>query len=411
MVSSGRFTPAMLRPENGGGYRFAGAASRGDDCPERNRTTAVSRVELRLCQGYSVPYGDHPYNLPSLTERIVLSLPKIVSLFSGAGGLDLGFSQERFPLELAVDISPSAINTHRRNFPQSKAIVADLVELGPQGLLDALEGRLDDGDEIGIIGGPPCQGFSRANVSASPDDPRNLLPMTYLDLVEALRSRYKVRFVLFENVLGIRDKKHADSFAGILSRFAQMGFSSSVEVYRAEEFGVPQRRRRVIISAFDDPEALAAFNPNKSPDVARTVRDAIHELPDPAFFSRSLQPTDIPHHPNHWTMAPRSSKFGARDGSAAVSTGRSFRRLLWDQPSPTVAYGHREIHVHPDGARRLSIFEAMLLQGFPDTFVLEGTLSAQVEQVSNAVPPPLARELARAAAHALERSADAIERT
>ena len=83
-------------------------------------------------------------------------------------------------------------------------------------------------------------------------------------------------------------------------------------------------------------------------------------------------------------------------------TGRSFRRLKWDQPSPTVAYGHREIHVHPSGRRRLSIYEAMLLQGFPDEFVLEGNLSAQVEQVSNAVPPPLARSLATAIKEALQ---------
>ena len=90
----------------------------------------------------------------------------------------------------------------------------------------------------------------------------------------------------------------------------------------------------------------------------------------------------------------------------AQRAGRSFRRLEWDKPSPTVAYGHREIHVHPDGRRRLSIFEAMRLQGFPTDFVLEGTFSSQVEQVSNAVPPPLAEALATAIKVAMRKGGD-----
>src|SRR5207253_642295 len=77
------------------------------------------------------------------------------------------------------------------------------------------------------------------------------------------------------------------------------------------------------------------------------------------------------------------------------SDGRSFKRLKWGDVSPTVAYGNREIHVHPEGARRLTILEAMLLQGFPRDYALTGTLSAQVTQVSNAVPPPIAEAIAR----------------
>jgi endonuclease III len=122
-----------------------------------------------------------------------------------------------------------------------------------------------------------------------------------------------------------------------------------------------------------------------------TVRDAIGALPVPAFFQRNLNPAEIPHHQNHWTMNPKSPKFS----NGFEKSGRSFRKLSWDQPSPTVAYGHREMHVHPSGTRRVSIFEAMLLQGFPSTYQLLGNFSEQVEQVSNAVPPPLASALAR----------------
>src|SRR6185295_6986267 len=106
-----------------------------------------------------------------------------------------------------------------------------------------------------------------------------------------------------------------------------------------------------------------------------------------------------PIHPNHWTMQPKSERF--LNPGAARTDARSFKRLDWEQASPTVAFGHREIHVHPSGRRRLSIHEAMRLQGFPFEFVLEGNLSEQVEQVSNAVPPPLARSVARAVKRAL----------
>ena len=145
-----------------------------------------------------------------------------------------------------------------------------------------------------------------------------------------------------------------------------------------------------------------AFKPQKIQSNKLTVRAAIEGLPDPAYFARNLERSSIPFHENHWTMRPVSKRF--RHPEQAAPSGRSFRRLQWDEPSPTVAYGHREIHVHPSGRRRLSIFEAMLLQGFPRKFVLEGNLSAQVEQVSNAVPPPLAHSLASAIAKALTTS-------
>ena len=130
-----------------------------------------------------------------------------------------------------------------------------------------------------------------------------------------------------------------------------------------------------------------------------TVREAIGGLKAPAFFKHGLEPKDIPVHPNHWTMQPRSPRFA--NPLANTVDGRSFKRLKWNVASPTIAFGHREIHVHPDGRRRLSIYEALLLQGFPETFVLEGNLSEQVEQVSNAVPPPLARSVACAVKLAL----------
>jgi DNA (cytosine-5)-methyltransferase 1 len=323
-----------------------------------------------------------------------MALPRIVSLFSGAGGLDLGFKRAGFPLTFAVDISPAAIETHRRNFKGSTSLAADLVELGPGGVLSQLDGLLKAGEPIGVIGGPPCQGFSRANTASVPNDPRNRLPLLYLQVVQALQGRYRVEFVLFENVLGIRDAKHSVTFRGVLSKFREIGLTPYVGEYSALDYGLAQTRKRVIISGFRDAEVARNFKPRKVKSSDLTVRSVIGTLPEPAFFARDLDKSKIPLHENHWTMRPVSKRFSRPGGSDRA--GRSFRRLEWDKPSPTVAYGHREIHVHPDGCRRLSIYEAMLLQGFPSDFVLEGTLSAQVEQVSNAVPPPLAEALANA---------------
>lgn len=328
-----------------------------------------------------------------------MALPKIVSLFSGAGGLDLGYRDSGFPLAFAVDSSEWAIKTHQRNFKDCTSIAADLIDLQPSGVLKRLTDVLTDGEAIGVIGGPPCQGFSRANPAALASDPRNQLPILYLAIVEELQKRYDVHFVLFENVLGIKDMKHEIAFQGILTKLEQLGFSERVDEYCALDFEVPQNRRRVIISAFTSRAAANMFVPKTTPRTNLDVRAAIGGLPDPVYFTRGLIPADIPHHPNHWTMQPVSKRFSDPDG--APTGTRSFRRLSWDKPSPTVAYGHREIHVHPDGHRRLSIYEAMRLQGFPPEFILEGPLSAQVEQVSNAVPPPLARALAEATIHAL----------
>lgn len=328
-----------------------------------------------------------------------MALPKIVSLFSGAGGLDLGYHDAGFPLIFAVDSSPFAIQTHQRNFPGTTSVAADLVELQPEGVLRHLRALLSPGDSIGVIGGPPCQGFSRANTGSAANDSRNKLPLLYLEIVQALQEKYDVQFVLFENVLGIRDPKHSVVFSGLLSKFQELGLDAGVKEYSALDFGVAQTRNRLIISAFSCSEVAAAFVPAQIPRKNLTVRFVIGNLPEPAFFSRDLRPDHIPHHPNHWTMRPVSKRFSDPAGSA--QGGRSFRRLSWDKPSPTVAYGHREIHVHPDGRRRLSMYEAMLIQSFPPEFVLEGTLSAQVEQVSNAVPPPFARALAEASKKAL----------
>ena len=330
-------------------------------------------------------------------RKPIAKLPKIVSLFSGAGGLDHGFKSVGFELSAAFDISSAAIETHKRNFPSAVSTAADLIELGPKGVSSLVRSTLPPGSRIGIIGGPPCQGFSRANTTATASDPRNKLPKLYIEIVRELQAHFLVEFVVFENVLGMRDKKHSASYQNLLSGLRTLGFNVTEKELCALDFGVPQTRKRIVLSAIRAELGAKSVHPRKRKGLA-TVQDAIGTLPQPRFFSRDLTENDIPHHPNHWTMNPVSPRFRMK---AAVHGGRCFKQLSWEKPSPTIAFGHREIYVHPSGTRRLSIFEAMLLQGFPRSFVLKGNLSEQVEQVSNAVPPPLAKSLAAAIRHAL----------
>ncbi|RML85497.1 DNA cytosine methyltransferase [Pseudomonas savastanoi] len=324
--------------------------------------------------------------------------PQIVSLFCGAGGLDLGFHEQGFQISLAIDISSAAIKTHKRNFPKTPSFSADLIKLGPEGVFNLVAENIPFGAKIGVIGGPPCQGFSRANTASYAKDPRNKLPNLYVQIVKKLQTQYQVEFVVFENVLGMRDKKHNQTYNTLIKRLSKLKFDITEKELCAIDFGVPQIRKRIILSALRK-GIYGPVTPLKK-EGHTTIKPLLHLLPEPVYFKRSMVPSDIPYHVNHWTMTPKSVKF--LNPEAPLPASRSFRRLSWDKPSPTVAYGNREIHIHPNGRRRLSIFEAMLLQGFPETFVLEGNFSQQVEQVSNAVPPPMGSSIARAVITAME---------
>lgn len=328
----------------------------------------------------------------------VRALPKIVSLFSGAGGLDRGFKDAGFQVAVAFDASKAAIRTHKRNFPRTESAVIDLVEVKPSGVAALVMEKIPPGERIGVIGGPPCQGFSRANTTARSDDPRNELPGIYLKIIAELQRIYTVEFVVFENVLGIGDKKHTSVYKALVAGVSALGFVTKEMELCALDFGVPQNRRRIVLSGMRSGQGYTEVRPRKRKG-KNTVRDAIGGLQAPVFFQRGLSPMEFPVHPNHWTMKPKSARF--LNPCATGVDGRSFKRLAWQKASPTIAFGHREIHVHPNGLRRLSLYEALQLQGFPHDFVLEGNLSEQVEQVSNAVPPPLARSLARAVRRAL----------
>ena len=325
---------------------------------------------------------------------MLLSDLELLSLFCGAGGLDEGFRQAGFTTSLAIDKDLQCVRTFETNHPNAIAAQNDINELSLS-VLDRLVNR--EIAPIGVLGGPPCQSFSVSNVHQRDDDSRHDLPISYARLLGRLNKRNPISFFVFENVPGLLGKKHRHRYEQFKNEFMKVGFQLHEHRLNAMHYGVPQDRSRIFIVGINiGKHPNAQWKPpereNRRPP---TVRETIEGLPEPVLNKKGMDPETFPAHPNHWCMVPRSKKFsdsGAlREGQAH---GRSFRTLAWDRPSWAVAYGHREVHCHPKGHRRLSMFEAMLLQSFPKGYRLTGNISAQVRLVSDAVPPRLAWHLA-----------------
>jgi DNA (cytosine-5)-methyltransferase 1 len=324
----------------------------------------------------------------------------VISLFSGSGGLDTGFAQAGFTPVLAFDNEPAACLTFKTNHPTAHIIRKDLSDVQPGYILDRLGELPYPVRPIGVIGGPPCQAFSMSNVFKNSDDPRAKLPLSYANILRDLNRAYELDFFVFENVMGLKHPMHAKEFAAFKQFFGKAGFTIFEGELDACNFGVAQVRKRVFLVGFNAEKygTLTDFEFPNGNGRRCSVRDAIGHLGEPVRFDRNLTPEEISRragHVNHWCMAPRSKKFDNGFLKEGEVKGRAFRVLAWDEPSWTVAYGHREVHVHPSGKRRLSVYEAMLLQGYPPDYRLMGTLSDQIRLVSDAVAPPVAAALAR----------------
>ena len=329
---------------------------------------------------------------------------QLLSLFCGAGGLDLGFEQAGFSIEVAIDVRPSSVESYNHNRRGAPGHVCDVRQLTAVGL-NRIAG--ENFAPIGIIGGPPCQSFSRA-AHSSEDDYRHQLPFEFSRILGELNHCSPVKFFVFENVPGLLKKRHADRYGAIRAAFEEEGFEVANAIVNASWFGVAQNRPRLILVGFNRSlyPGLSWTPPEIEVAEPVPVKSLLQNLPDPVFWTRNLDRSKIKPHPNHWCMTPKSRKFKTSGALVpGTSRGRSFRMLHWDWPSPTIAYGNREVHVHPTGRRRLSVYEAMLLQGFPASYELCGTLSDQISQVSEAVPPPMGHAIARGVRGALQRYA------
>jgi len=302
---------------------------------------------------------------------------EVISLFSGAGGLDLGFVKAGAEIIWANDIWADAAETYRKNIG-NHIIVADIRQLNTKSIPEA---------EV-IIGGFPCLGFTIAKgKNRRPDDPYNFLYKEYLRLVNEL----KPRAFLIENVTGMAQGNAFKSlFESMINGFKKVGYLVLFKILNAADYGVPQKRRRILIlGTRNDLNATPRF-----PEITHskyntlektapwiTLRDAIGDLPE------DFDPLHDPEHVGSSHVVKINGYVGNR-------------KLSWDEPSPTITgrgsrTGGPVIHPHPSLQRRLSVKECKRLQSFPDDFEFKGSISSMYAQIGNAVPPLLAFRVAQ----------------
>lgn len=293
---------------------------------------------------------------------------KIISLFAGAGGLDLGFTQAGFEIAWAIDNDADAVETYKKNLG-SHAVLGDILDV------DFLSVESPDG----IVGGFPCQGFSVANTGRKVDDSRNTL---YLSFVRAVRV-LKPKFFLAENVKGILSLGKGEVFRHILDDFSESGYTCKYALVNSSHYGVPQSRQRVLILGIRDDLNPGDFEWPPSPtskDSPPTIGKALEDIPDP----------DGEHDLLNHVYSQFKLKFNGYISNRPVDPNK---------PSPTITArgdhkgGAMIIH-HPSNTRRLTCREAAIVQGFPMNFEFVGSMTSVYKQIGNAVPPPLAKAAA-----------------
>ncbi len=380
--------------------------------------------------------------------RAQATRPIAVDLFSGAGGMSLGFEQAGFDVVAAVEYDPVHAATHAFNFPDCEILCRDISTLTAADVLAVAKrgferlhpkaewpGRLD-----ALIGGPPCQGFSTGG-KRNKDDERNNLLLHYVRLVEELKPR---TFCL-ENVAGLLEKKfdvvREEAFARL--RKAGYAISGTEKPVNSLEFRVPQSRRRVIVLGALGSNAPSRPTPSSAPNVS--VAEAFEGLPSPSEYEALLTSDEVPlnaddikrresiqgayarilagmaplpgdkSRPRLWepelltgsrrtTHTTSTVERFAATGLGAVEPKSRLYRLPLEGPSRTLRAGtgsERGSHtsprpIHPREDRVITVREAARLHGYPDWFRFHTTNWHGHRQVGNSVPPPLARAAARA---------------
>lgn len=338
---------------------------------------------------------------------------KIIDLFCGCGGLSLGFEMAGFESALAIDLWKDAIVTYNHNRRNKVGICEDIHNLTDE----YLESLNRDGDIIGVVGGPPCQGYSTVG-TRDINDPRNHLYIQYCRVVERVRPQF---FVL-ENVKGLTTLMGGMFKDDIYNRFTALGYKVVYKIINASHYGVPQNRQRVFFVGIRDEEFTF---PAADESHIITCSDALSDLPP-------LDDNDGDYLAHDYLSAPQNEyQKWVRNGSQTILNhqitkhseqtkeiismipdggkikdlpkeywairkyNKAFERMSSQRPSNTVDTGHRN-YFHYSENRIPTARENARLQSFPDTFEFLGTRTSQYKQIGNAVPPLLAYAIAKA---------------
>ena len=299
---------------------------------------------------------------------------KIVSLFSGAGGLDLGFKMAGHEIVWANDIFIDAVDTYKNNLG-NHILCKDIFSVS--------DNEVPDCDIV--IGGFPCQGFSVANTKRDANDERNLL---YKQLIRIISAK-KPKFFLAENVKGIFSLAKGAVIQMILGDLTSLGYCVQAKILNAADYGVPQIRQRVFIIGvrndidfyFEYPRPTHSANGSDGLLDWVNVGDALSIFPDPD------EPNSVPNH----EYSKYKLRFNGYLGHRTIDPLK---------PAPTVTArgddkGGVVVLHHPNNQRRMSCRELATVQSFPEDYVFSGNRSSVYRQIGNAVPPLLAYAVAK----------------
>jgi DNA (cytosine-5)-methyltransferase 1 len=334
---------------------------------------------------------------------------RLASLFSGAGGLDLGFERalggKAFHVVWANEYDKTITPTFRKNFPKTTLVEGSIAAINEENLraddLSLLPKDGPNGAIVGLLGGPPCQSWSEAGARRGSDDPRGQLFFEYIRILRLL----KPAFFLAENVSGILFERHREALARILEEFRMAGYNVYYTKLNAADYDVPEDRERVIFVGFrSDLPLNQPFEFPRPIERSKTL-EVIRKW---SATAKPFDPVNRDDHQNEWMEGGFSPIFLSRN-----------RVRDWNEPSFTVQATARHAPIHPDAGkmiktgtdrfefapgseekglvRRLTVREAAEVQTFPSDFIFEYTnIVNGYKMVGNAVPVRLAEHLAGA---------------
>lgn len=392
-----------------------------------SRSYSGSPLIQMMLSDSGIVYDSITHCFYCIPRNVISGVPlKVISLFSGSGGLDIGLEAAGFDVAACVEIDKDCWKTLElnRQWPVFKKYDSDITKISTEELLDF--SGLKIGEAALVVGGAPCQPFSNMGKREGINNQQE--GTLFQHFVRIVKEAQPVGFI-FENVSGFLQKKHGEIIEHMKTEFSKLGYSSTVALLNAADYGVPQVRRRVFIMGRRDgldvglPLPKFSEHPKQTEqhfEQARidlpwrikkwiTVRDAFDTIPTGAFdrsdclglkHSAEMQTRmshisgkmNFKHLPDH--LKPNCWKTGKHQGAD------TFGRLQWDRPSVTIrtcAYNpSKGRYIHPVENRGLNTLEMALLQSFPEKWRFFGSLMSVGRQIGNAVPPLLAEEMGHA---------------
>ena len=326
-----------------------------------------------------------------------------IDLFSGAGGLHLGFENAGFNIDLCLDNNDIVEKTHRRNFPHIPMINKDVREVS----VDEIRKYLAHDDLDVVIGGPPCQGFSTIGKRVSSNrekreeyDPRNELVLVYARLIRELHPK----FIVMENVKGILTLANGAYLQNVMALLKDAGYNAEYKLINMADYGVPEIRERVIIigNRVGLPVQFPPPDHSNNPDDGLpqwencwSVLKDLEKLEDkPEFNHVALKHTDKI--VARYRLIPQGGRLPENSLPPELyrkNFGNTYKRLNGKTPALTMVPGNDAFPIHPTLHRSLTVREAARIQTFPDSIIFEGNRRQQGHQVGNAVPPLFSKKL------------------